>query len=63
MSVLTVPWRTMPTGNSTYVSQRSAAKPSSYQMFVKQMTLQLQQAHPENKQVLPPSPPSARARR
>jgi hypothetical protein len=32
------------------VSQRVVAKPSSYQMFVKQMTQQLQQQHPENKQ-------------
>ena len=32
------------------MSQRAVAKPSSYQMFVKTMTQQLQQQHPENKQ-------------
>jgi len=37
-------------GNNTYVSQRSVAKTSAYQMFVKHMTIELHQQHPENKQ-------------
>eukprot|EP00961_Rhodomonas_salina_P236001 3189655-Rhodomonas_salina.2 len=37
-------------GSNTFIQQRSSAKPSSYQMFVKAMTVELHQRHPENKQ-------------
>jgi hypothetical protein len=37
-------------GSNTFIQQRSAAKPSSYQMFVRAMTAELHMRHPENKQ-------------
>lgn len=37
-------------GSSTFFAPKTPTKPSSYQMFVKGMTAELRQSHPDNKQ-------------